>query len=981
MNVAGAGAGDVGRRGLRLHRVGFLGRAAGGTLLLAAAARLALGGELRGFARGALGRFAPGGLSGRLFGGGAGLALRFHERGGFARGALGGMALGGVPLGALGGGTGFALGGGSPLALGLGPGGVLARGPFGGGALGRFALGAFDGFAGLALRLGARDALLLGGFGVLAGGALGGDTAGGFELAAGVGVLRGQVVEGPLRGLARGLFGHLTGGALGVGTLGRLADGLLGGLQRDAVGLLALRRLEHGLLGQLACDPVGGFALGGLTGGALGGGPFGGFAGGALLRFLRGPFGGRAVGGFAVGALRGLAGGALRGGAFGGLARGQFGGFSRGPLGGGPLGGFLEGALRRPRFALRHLPRLALGRFAGFGFPLRPLGALGRFPFGALGALRGIAGRALGGGALGGFLLGPRGGLTGEPLGGRTLGRFLLRTLGVDAQLALGLLTGVAFGGLARGALALGLLRRLTLGGRPRVALTRFLLTARVGGLLGRLPVRLFAGPALGAVGGILLEPLPLGGFPRGAQRRFVRLPLGFLPRAPLDRFALGGGARLTLGRGAIRRFPRHLSGGVARHLLRERASFALGLFARLGFQPCAFRRLAREAFTVVDRLRHPDRRVVVDGVRGLLERRDVARRRAHLVLQRLQRVDLVALAAAELRGAGIGRGLRLGDGFGLRLGLGLGLRLGLRLGRLRPWRAASSRPLRQRRQRIRNGAAPRRDRHLHLHRGQRGVDVDAGCRRAALPGRLVDGGLRLRDQLVVAEEEPLHRRCRRRIAIDGDDALEGVLRFLDRGERLRLVDAGGAFEPAAQLGADRPRADARRALLDAEDEPLDLRRVLVVGERPAEKQGERDQANLDDVHLLVEDGAVGGRRGDAELLPQLLAREVHPHQRDAEAMVDDHQPLLRGVDQALRRDAAVGDLARVVQDADRRQQVADDLQGDVDFDGQRELAERLEDGRQAVAIERVVGDDQRLEAGLGAIDARGGGRSERGGS
>ena len=36
----------------------------------------------------------------------------------------------------------------------------------------------------------------------------------------------------------------------------------------------------------------------------------------------------------------------------------------------------------------------------------------------------------------------------------------------------------------------------------------------------------------------------------------------------------------------------------------------------------------------------------------------------------------------------------------------------------------------------------------------------------------------------------------------------------------------------------------------------------------------------------------------------------------------------------------------------------------------QRHRAERLEDGRQAVPVERVVGDDQRLEAGLGAIDA-----------
>jgi hypothetical protein len=116
-----------------------------------------------------------------------------------------------------------------------------------------------------------------------------------------------------------------------------------------------------------------------------------------------------------------------------------------------------------------------------------------------------------------------------------------------------------------------------------------------------------------------------------------VRLPLGFLPRAPLERFALGGGARLTLGSGPIGRFPRHLFGGVTCHLLRERASFALGLFARFGFLPRAFRRLAGEAFAVVDGPGRAAGRVVVDRVRGLLERRHVARRRAHLVLQRLR--------------------------------------------------------------------------------------------------------------------------------------------------------------------------------------------------------------------------------------------------------------------------------------------------------------------------------------------------------
>jgi hypothetical protein len=58
------------------------------------------------------------------------------------------------------------------------------------------------------------------------------------------------------------------------------------------------------------------------------------------------------------------------------------------------------------------------------------------------------------------------------------------------------------------------------------------------------------------------------------------------------------------------------------------------------------------------------------------------------------------------------------------------------------------------------------------------------------------------------------------------------------------------------------------------------------------------------------------------------------------------------------------------VEDADRREQVTDDLQGDVDLDVERDLGERLEDRGQPVPVERVVGDDERLLAGLGAVDA-----------
>ena len=633
----GSRGGRLVRRGHRLHRARLFGRAAGRALLPAVAARPVLGGELGGFTRGTLGRLAGGGVPRRLFGGGASLAFGFHERGGFARGALRGMTLGGVALGAFGGGAGLAFGGGPGLPLGFGAGSVLERSPFG---------------------LGARDAFLLGGFGMLAGGAFGRDAAGGFELTAGVGVLRREIGEGALRRLAGRLFGRLAGGALGIGPLGRLTDGLLGGLQRDAVPGLALRRFEDGLLGQVARKLVGGLALAGLAGGALGGGPFGRFAGGPLLRFARDPLRGLAFGGFPLGTLGRFVRGPLRRGALRGFMRSQFGSLAGGPLGSGAFGRLLEGPLRGTRLAFGQFPRLALGRFARFRFPLGALRALGGFPFGAVRALRGLARRLLGGG---------------------TIGSFLLRALGMGACLALGLLASLALRGLAG------------------VALARVLIAARLGGLLRRVALGLLAGPALGVVRRIPLETLaglalgalagrgvaggalgglPLGGFPRGAQRRFVRLPLGFVPRAPLGRFALGGGARMTLGRGTVCRFPRHLFGGVTRHLLRKRASFALGLFARLGVLPCAFRRLTGEAFAVVDRLGHDmGSRVVVDRVRGLLERRDVTRRGAHLVLQRLKGVDLVALAAAWLPGLGR-RGPCLRIRLGLRVGPGLGVRL-----------------------------------------------------------------------------------------------------------------------------------------------------------------------------------------------------------------------------------------------------------------------------------------------------------------
>jgi hypothetical protein len=114
----------------------------------------------------------------------------------------------------------------------------------------------------------------------------------------------------------------------------------------------------------------------------------------------------------------------------------------------------------------------------------------------------------------------------------------------------------------------------------------------------------------------------------------------------------------------------------------------------------------------------------------------------AHLLLQRLRRVDPIALATAELHRLRVRLRLGLGVGLGLGVRLGLGLRVGLRLGlggaglglRLDLHRVRGGR------RRIGGRAAPRRDRHLHLHLGQRRVDVDGGLRRSALLDDLCGG-------------------------------------------------------------------------------------------------------------------------------------------------------------------------------------------------------------------------------------------------
>ena len=377
---------------------------------------------------------------------------------------------------------------------------------------------------------------------------------------------------------------------------------------------------------------MGGFPFGRCAGGALRRRPFGRLAGSPFLRFMGGAFGGLPLGGFALGTLGRFTRGPLRRGPFRRFTRGAFRGLAGGLLGGGALGRFLQCPLGGARLALGQLAGLAFGRFTGGRLPQGALGALGGFPFGALRALGGFLGCPLGGGTDGRFLFGPGRGFQRRPLRGGALGRLLPGALGVGARLrsacsrawrsaaSRAAASCRACPAASRGGFLPRPFDRFALVGRgTRVALPGFLVATRLRGLLGRVALGLLPDPALGrfhrlplqALAGLALRSLPglgvadgalgglpLGCFPRGAQRRFVRLPLGFLPRAPLDGFALGGGARLALGSGAIRRFPRHLFGGITCHLLRERASFALGLFARLGFLPCAFRRLASEAFT-----------------------------------------------------------------------------------------------------------------------------------------------------------------------------------------------------------------------------------------------------------------------------------------------------------------------------------------------------------------------------------------------
>ena len=138
------------------------------------------------------------------------------------------------------------------------------------------------------------------------------------------------------------------------------------------------------------------------------------------------------------------------------------------------------------------------------------------------------------------------------------------------------------------------------------------------------------------------------------------------------------------------------------------------------------------------------------------------------------------------------------------------------------------------------------------------------------------------------------------------------------------------------------------------------MHRILVIAQRPAENQRERDDANLRDVGAMIE--MRRPRRSwqrDAEVFPVLLVREAKLLERRAHHVFDDDEPRVRADDDALRRNRAVRGVSRVlVQHGHRRHKLPDQAQRRVDVEREvRELG-NCDQIRQAHA-RRVLGHER----------------------
>jgi hypothetical protein len=231
---------------------------------------------------------------------------------------------------------------------------------------------------------------------------------------------------------------------------------------------------------------------------------------------------------------------------------------------------------------------------------------------------------------------------------------------------------------------------------------------------------------------------------------------------------------------------------------------------------------------------------------------------------------------------------------------------------------------------------------------------------------------MRLEQRLNVPREERLQRNRRRHVhRVFRDQLLERRQRLGRGRKRAAGVELQRARQPVTQRRRQRLLFAERSTFTRLIEEVRQPVRKLFDGQRPAEEQRQRDQPHAGDVRPVIEPRRAGARRHrDPELIPQALARELELLDRGGDDVLDDDEPRMRGHDQALGRDQAVRDVARIlVPQRDRRHQLANQADGGVDVQLQPALVRDAENVREPRALDMIRHDRETRRGDLHAID------------
>ena len=200
-----------------------------------------------------------------------------------------------------------------------------------------------------------------------------------------------------------------------------------------------------------------------------------------------------------------------------------------------------------------------------------------------------------------------------------------------------------------------------------------------------------------------------------------------------------------------------------------------------------------------------------------------------------------------------------------------------------------------------------------------------------------------------VARQERLERDWRGDVpGVTRQHVVERQLCFERGFERAARVELKGAGQPSPELVGDRLAATHHRVLRRRCQQRRQIAQV-VVAERTAEHERQGDDADLHDVGAMVQArGPRAGRHGHAQVLPQTLAAVRERLDGRAEDVLDQHHACVGRHQDALGRQRAVADVARVLmQHRHGRHDLAQQTQGGVDVEVEVEGVRDLENPRQ----------------------------------